>query len=104
MWDAGWRSAARITAVRAEAHGSSRGTRHITEQDPHASPIKTKHTPRPQAHASTNLLWIEAVRRYRDFVAAFRRASREWLTGVFEAEFPPYSFRPPPWGVQARIV
>jgi len=88
----------------AAPNATAEDTMHLTEQDPHGSPIKTKHTPRPKAHASTKQLWIEAVRRYRDFVAAFRRASREWLTGMFEVEFPPHSFRPPPWGVQARIV
>ena len=94
-----------VAAINGAApNATAEDTRHITEQDPHGSPIKTKHAPRPKAHASTKQLWIEAVRRYRDFVAAFRRASREWLAGVFEVEFPPYSFRPPPWGVQARIV
>ena len=94
-----------VAGIDAAAPNATTGnTKHITEQDPHGSPIKTKHTPRPKTHASTKQLWIEAVRRYRDFVAAFRRASREWLTGMFEVEFPPHSFRPPPWGVQARIV
>ena len=94
-----------VAGINAAAPNATAGsTRHITEQDPHRSPTRTKHTPRPKTHASTKQLWIEAVRRYRDFVAAFRRASREWLTGMFEVEFPPHSFRPPPWGVQARIV
>ena len=78
--------------------------RHISNQDPHGAPIKTKHSPRPKAHASTKGRWIEAVRRYRDFLSAFRRASREWLSGTFDIEFPPHSFRPPPWFMTARIV
>jgi REP element-mobilizing transposase RayT len=94
-----------VAGINAAApNATAEDRRQITEQDPHGRPIKTKHTPRPKAHASTKQPWIEAVRRYRDFVAAFRRASRDWLRGVFEVEFPPYSFRPPPWGVQARIV
>jgi REP element-mobilizing transposase RayT len=88
----------------AAPNASAADTRHITEQDPHGTPFQTKHTHRPKAHASTKQLWMEAVRRYRDFVAAFRQASGEWLAGVFEVEFPPHSFRPPPWGIRARIV
>jgi REP element-mobilizing transposase RayT len=47
---------------------TTKDTRHITDQDPRGSPIKTKYTPHPKAHASTKLLWIKAVRRYRDFL------------------------------------
>jgi REP element-mobilizing transposase RayT len=83
---------------------SDQDTRHITQQHPHGAPLKTKHSPRPKAHASTKRRWIEAVRRYRDFLSDFRRASREWLSGAFEAEFPPHAFRPPAWFVAARIV
>ena len=79
-------------------------TRHIAAQDPYGRPIKTSHTPRPKAHASTKRLWMEAVRRYRDFLSAFRRASREWFSGAFDVEFPPHSFRPPAWSLPARIV
>jgi REP element-mobilizing transposase RayT len=79
-------------------------TRHITEQDPLGAPLKTKHSPRPKAHASTKPLWIEVLRRYKDFHATFRRASRQWLSGAFDVEFPLHSFRPPPWLVRARIV
>jgi REP element-mobilizing transposase RayT len=79
-------------------------TRHLKEQDPHGSPAKTKRSPRPKAHASTKRRWVEAVRRYRDFLSAFRQVSRQWLSGTFEVEFPLHSFRPPPWLVVARIV
>jgi REP element-mobilizing transposase RayT len=78
-------------------------SKHITEQDPRGAPLKTKHTARPKAHASTKRLWVEAVRRYANFHAAFRRASRDWLSGAFDVEFPLHSFRPPAWLV-ARIV
>jgi REP element-mobilizing transposase RayT len=80
------------------------GAADITTQDPHDRPRQTKHTPRPKAHASTKALWIEAVRRYRAFVATFRQASRQWLDGGFDVEFPLNCFRPPPWSVPARIV
>jgi len=83
---------------------TTRETRHITEQDPHGAPAQTKHTPRPKAHASTKHRWIEAVRRYRCFLSAFRRASREWMSGAFEVEFPIHSFRPPTWFVAAQNV
>jgi hypothetical protein len=83
---------------------SRHDTRHITEQHPHGAPARTNHSPRPKAHASTKLRWIEAVRRYNEFVAAFRRASREWMSGAFEVEFPIHSFRPPTWFVAARNV
>jgi REP element-mobilizing transposase RayT len=84
---------------KAEQHAA-----HIAAQDPHDSPRQTKHTPRPKAHASTKALWIEAVRRYRVFVAHFRQASRQWLGGAFDAQFPLHCFRPPPWGVPTGIV
>jgi REP element-mobilizing transposase RayT len=83
---------------------AEQGTKHITAQDPQARPRQTKHSPRPRVHASTKALWIEAVRQYRVFVAAFRTASRQWLAGSFEIEFPMHCFRPPPWSVPARIV
>lgn len=86
------------------SHRAIHDTRHITEQDPHGAPMRTKHTPRPKAHASTKQRWIEAVRRYREFVSAFRRASREWMSGAFEVEFPSHSFRPPTWFVTPRNV
>ncbi|HEY2031694.1 MAG TPA: transposase [Myxococcales bacterium] len=79
-------------------------TSHITEQDPHAAPMQTNHSPRPKAHASTKVRWIEAVRRYTEFLSAFRRASREWMSGVLEVEFPMHSFRPPTWFVAAKNV
>ena len=79
-------------------------TRHIREQDPHGAPMRTTHRPRPKAHASTMLRWIEAVRRYKQFLATFRRASREWMSGAFDVEFPIHSFRPPTWFVAARNV
>ena len=88
----------------AAPNATTEDTSHITAQDPLGSPVKTSHSPRPKAHASTKQLWMEAVRRYRNFLSAFRQASREWLSGVFAVEFPPHSFRPPPWSVPARIV
>jgi REP element-mobilizing transposase RayT len=79
-------------------------TADIKNQDPLGGPLQTKRTHRPKAHASTIGLWLEAVHRYRVFVAAFRQASRQWLTGDFDVEFPPHSFRPPPWGVIVNRV
>ena len=83
---------------------SERGVAHITAQNPRGEPEQTKLTPRPKAHAANTPLWIEAVRRYRAFVAAFRQASLRWLDGDFNVEFPMNCFRPPPWSVPARIV
>jgi hypothetical protein len=93
-----------VAEIDAAASNPTADTRLITDQDPRGSPIKSKHNPRPKAHASTKRLWIEAVQRYGHFLSAFRRASREWLSGVFDVEFPPHSFRPPPWFVAPRIV
>jgi REP element-mobilizing transposase RayT len=90
-----------------DAAGSNKAERnaaHIATQDPHDRPQQTKHTPRPKAHASTRALWIETVRRYRAFATAFHQASRRWLAGSFDVEFPLHCFRPPPWSVSARIV
>lgn len=87
-----------VTAIDKPAPRSTTAHRkRLKEQDPLAAPVETKHSPRPKAHASTKALWAAAVRRYADFCAAFRRASRKWLSGQFDAEFPPDSFRPPPW-------
>jgi REP element-mobilizing transposase RayT len=83
---------------------SAVGAKHILAQDPHDQPRQSKQTPRPKAHASITALWIEAVRRYRAFVGAFRHASRQWLAGNFNVEFPRHCFRPPPWSVTVRIV
>jgi REP element-mobilizing transposase RayT len=80
------------------------GAARITKQNPYDQPRHTKRTPRPRAHASTMALWIKAVHRYRAFVAAFRQASRRWLAGGFDVEFPLHCFRPPPWRVPARVV
>ena len=76
----------------------------IISQHPHSRPQQTKRTPRPKAHASTTELWIETVRRYGAFVAHYRQASRRWLEGHFDVEFPLNCFRPPPWRVPARIA
>jgi hypothetical protein len=76
----------------------------IKKQDPHHQPRHSKHSHRPKAHTSNTSLWIEAVSRYRTLLAAFREASRRWLAGRFDVEFPLHCFRPPPWSVPARIV
>jgi REP element-mobilizing transposase RayT len=88
----------------AASNRASRDTRHITEQDPHGAPLKTKHTVRPKAHASSKLRWIEGVQRYTQFLSAFRRASRAWMAGAFDVEFPLHCFRPPPWFAGATNV
>ena len=79
------------------------GAERIRAQDPRQRPRQTTHSPRRKAHASTKALWIEALRRYGAFLAAFSEASRQWLAGRFEVEFPLHCFRPPPWTVPARI-
>ncbi|MBS2024013.1 MAG: transposase [Deltaproteobacteria bacterium] len=81
-----------------------RGPRAIVGQDPHGRPVHTKHSARPKAHASTKELWIAAVHNYQVVLAAFREASKKWLRGVFDVEFPPHCFRPPTWGVPVEIV
>jgi REP element-mobilizing transposase RayT len=75
------------------------GAEKVISQDPHDRPLRSNHSPRPKAHASTVALWISAVHRYRAFLAAFRRASNQWLAGISTVDFPPHSFRPPAWGV-----
>jgi hypothetical protein len=71
----------------------------LAAQDPHRRPRHSKHTPRPKAHASTTQVWVEAVEAYRAFLAAFRQAAREWMSGRFGVAFPLHCFRPPAWGV-----
>jgi hypothetical protein len=100
------RVASLLGAIDAAAPGEDQvpGPARIIAQDPHGRPQRTKHTPRPKAHASTLELWLAAVRSYQGVLAAFREASRRWLAGFFDAEFPLHCFRPPTWGVVARIV
>jgi PAS domain-containing protein len=57
----------------------------------------TKHSARPNAHATTLERWLVAVRRYRAIVVALRDAAHLWLAGDFDAEFPKHCFRPPAW-------
>ncbi len=80
------------------------GPRAIVGQDPHGRPVHTKHSARPKAHASTKALWTAAVHKYQAVLAAFREASRKWLRGFLDVEFPPHCFRPPTWGVPLEIV
>jgi REP element-mobilizing transposase RayT len=87
----------------ARAEGQVPGPARIIAQDPHGRPQHTKHTPRPKAHASTIEMWLAAVRSYQGVLAAFREASRRWLAGLFDTEFPLHCFRPPTWAVAARI-
>lgn len=71
----------------------------IAAQDPYGRPLHTKHTPRPKAHASSKERWIAEVRRYAAFLGAFRRASRLWLAGRLDTQFPAHCFRPPTWSI-----
>ncbi len=61
-----------------------------------------KRTPRPLCHASTGdgRAYFRAL--YRAFRDAFRAASKDWLAGNLQAEFPPGAFRPYVYSV--RIV
>lgn len=90
--------------VGASRKKAAKGAARIAVQNPHERPRHSKHTERPKAHASTMDVWIEAVRRYRGFLASFRDASRRWLKGDFGVEFPLHCFRPPTWGVPSLMV
>jgi REP element-mobilizing transposase RayT len=102
----GERVAKLIGSIDAAASGEDRvsGSAQIIERNPNDRPQHTKHTPRPKAHASTLELWLAAVRSYQGVLASFREASRRWLAGFFDTEFPLHCFRPPTWHVAARIV
>jgi REP element-mobilizing transposase RayT len=84
----------------ARGEASVVGAERIASQDPFGRPWKTSHSPRPKAHASTTAIRSAAIRRYRSFLAEFRRASSQWLAGFFDVAFPPHCFRPPPWRVK----
>ncbi|MBS2025202.1 MAG: transposase [Deltaproteobacteria bacterium] len=88
----------------APARRAGLGPQAIVRQDPLGRPTHTKHSARPKAHASTKELWVAAVRKYQAVLAAFREASRQWLRGVFDVEFPQHCFRPPTWSVPIGIV
>ena len=101
------RCAELVSLVEAETTARSRdggpkplGPTRVLRQDPHARPNRPKKGPAPLIHAATRLVRDEAVRRYREFADAFRRAAsrlRLGLTGAAEATllFPPGSFPPP---------
>lgn len=79
------------------------GVRRILEQDPHASPIETDHSPAPIVHAASMAVRAAFLATYRAFVDAFRIASA-CLRDGHAADFPEGAFPAPAPFVQGQAA
>ena len=78
------------------------GADRIRRQDPHETPARSKRSPAPKVHAATKAVRRVLVERYRQFVAAYRRAAERFRAGDFAVEFPTGCFLPAPHFARAR--
>ncbi len=64
--------------------------------DPRARPLTPRvSSPQPLCHASTSQARRDFAKMWREFVNEHKKASRDFLNGYWEREFPEGSFRPP---------
>ena len=70
------------------------GRAFVLRQNPHEVPARSKRSPAPFVHAASREGRLAHLGAYREFVAAYRRASEKLLAGDRGAEFPPRSFPP----------
>lgn len=66
----------------------------VLSQSPYSRPGHLSRTPSPLCHTSCLELWFGFVKSFRDFRATFREASKLFRSGVTDAAFPKYSFKP----------
>ena len=83
--DASRRKAAKLSVL---------GVRRILEQDPHATPSRTDHSPAPLVHAASAVVRAAFKTAYAAFVDAFRLAAASLRRGI-NADFPEGAFPPP---------
>ncbi|MFL5318412.1 MAG: transposase [Myxococcaceae bacterium] len=93
-----------IERTGALTHPKPLGVAGVLAQDPHARPIAPKKSRRPICHASDPELRKDFISRYREFVAAFRRASERFRRGDWQVPFPALAFRPPAYLCQPEQV
>ena len=70
------------------------GARRVLQQDPHAAPEETKHSPAPMVHAASVAVREVFLATYRAFVDAFKAAVANLRSGK-DADFPEGAFPAP---------
>ena len=70
------------------------GVKKVLAQHPHTRPEKSKRSKRPLCHTTCRHLRKAFKVQYREFLQAYWEASALYITGVFDACFPPGTFRP----------
>jgi REP element-mobilizing transposase RayT len=88
---------------REEGKSAVLGARRILQQDPHAAPEETKHSPAPMVHAASAAVRDVFLSTYRAFVDAFRDAVAN-LRLKKVADFPEGAFPAPAPFVKSQPV
>jgi REP element-mobilizing transposase RayT len=70
------------------------GARRVLDQDPQATPLRTKRSPAPFCHAAQRFVRHEMWKAYVRFCLAYREAADRLGQGVRDVVFPPGSFPP----------
>jgi hypothetical protein len=70
------------------------GIRRAQKTSPFDRPIASDRSPMPLCFASARETRSTFVQGWHAFVAAFRKASRDFRAGLLHAAFPMFSFRP----------
>jgi hypothetical protein len=70
------------------------GRARVLRQNPHEMPQRSKRSPAPAVHAVSREGRMALIGSYREFLAAYRRASEKLNGGDYAAEFPARSFPP----------
>jgi hypothetical protein len=71
------------------------GARQVLDQDPQASPLRTKRSPAPFCHAFLRMVRVEMWKAYVLFLLDYREAAARLRAGEKGVPFPPGSFLPP---------
>jgi REP element-mobilizing transposase RayT len=78
----------------AKAGRAPLGVKRILGQDPHCQPWRFERSPAPRFHASSGEMRRTLEAAYRDFVLAYRQASRALSTKALAVDFPSGCFPP----------
>ncbi len=70
------------------------GVARILSRGPLHRPANKKKSPQPLCHASTSDARQEFLDIFRNWMAAFREASKRFREGEWTVQFPPWAFRP----------
>jgi REP element-mobilizing transposase RayT len=71
------------------------GARQVLDQDPQASPLRTKKSPAPFCHAFLRMVRVDMWKAYVAFLLDYREAADRLQGGEEGVVFPPGSFPPP---------